>query len=443
VSSGGAEAKPGSPELQDRLYRNDGVDSFTRTDGALPDVRESSGHAAACDFDHDGDLDLFVAGRLVPGSFPDAPPSRLYRNDGGRFTDASAELAPALATAGMVTSALFTDVDGDGWSDLLLAAQWQPIRLLKNTDGRFTDVSDAAGLLPHSGWWNSLCAFDVDDDGDLDYVAGNRGLNTKYKASAEHPAKLFFADFDQSGTRDLVEAKYGGDTLLPVRGRSCSSGAMPFLKQKFPTYEKFAKSTLAEIYSPEQLESCDSLSATTLASCLLRNDGSGRFTLEPLPRRAQLAPIFGMVALGDLLVCAENSYAPEPETGRHDGGTGLVLRAVNGRLEVVPVREHGICFFGDRKALAARRGGEGAVELVFSCNDGPLVAYSTAGRALDGTFAPGTRLSFELPGGKRRAAEVSAGAGYLSQSAAIVVPSAATAVGIRAPGREEERRELR
>jgi len=453
VASGGAEVKQGDATLRDRIYRNDGGGVFTRDEKALPDVRESSGHACAADFDRDGDLDLFVAGRLVPGAYPDAPPSRLYRNDGGKFTDVTQELAPALLQAGMVTSALFTDVDDDGWLDLLVAAQWQPIRLLHNDGGTaFVDATATAGLAGHTGWWNSLCAWDVDADGDLDYVAGNQGLNTKYKANPEHPARLFFGDFDDNGTRDLIEAKYEGDNLLPVRGRSCSSQAMPFLTTKFPTYDQFASSLLKDIYTEQRLAACGQLAATTLASSLLRNDGKGHFTIEELPRRAQLAPIFGMVALGDLLVCAENSYAPEPETGRHDGGTGLVLRAAKNGIEVVPPIEHGICFFGDRKALVMRRTNAGACELVFANNNDALRAFGAAatprGNAIDLPKLPGnpqaigTRIVFEFGNGKKRAVEVHAGSGYLSCSRPDLRVELAVRASVRLPDGTQSVQEL-
>jgi hypothetical protein len=433
VASGGAEVPAGDPLLRDRFYRNDGELRFVRDDTVLPDVRDSSGHAAAADFDRDGDLDLVVAGRLVPGAYPDAPPSRLYRNDGGRFVDVTASAAPTLLQAGMVTSALWTDVDADGWLDLLLAAHWQPIRLLRNERGeRLVDATAAAGLAPHTGWWNSLCAFDADADGDLDYVAGNQGRNTKYKASPAHPARLYFGDFDGNGKRDLIEAKYEGDRLLPVRGRSCSSQAMPFLAKKFPTYEQFARSLLPEIYSAPQLASCGQLEATTLANSLLRNDGTGRFTVEPLPHRAQVAPLFGMVAIGDLLFGAQNSFAPEPETGRHDGGTGLVLRATANGLEVVPPREHGIAELGDHKALVAYPAA-GGLELLFARNHGALHAHRLwpGARAVvlprepGNPQAIGARLRLPVGNGRYRAIEVHAGSGYLAQSPLLLPPGAA------------------
>jgi hypothetical protein len=434
VASGGPDVAAGDPRLRDRLYRNDGAGKWTREEGTLPDVRDASGHAAAADFDRDGDLDLFVAGRLVPGLYPDAPPSRLYRNDGGKFVDATAELAPALLQAGMVTSALWTDVDADGRLDLLVAAHWQPIRLLRNDGKGLVDATAAAGLAAHSGWWNSLCAWDCDGDGDLDYVAGNQGLNTKYKANPDHPARLFFADFDDNGTRDLVEAKYEGDNLLPVRGRSCSSQAMPFLVTKFPTYEQFAGSLLKDIYPQQKLDTCGKLEATTLASSLLRNDGTGRFTIEELPRRAQIAPIYGMVALGDLLVAAQNSYSPEPETGRHDGGTGLVLRGSKAGLDVVPPTDHGICDFGDRKSIALRVAADGHAELLVGANDESVRAWRLAhgpartlalAKAKGNPGAIGTRVVFEWADGSRRATEVQAGSGYLSQTSTLVVPQGA------------------
>jgi hypothetical protein len=428
VASGGAEAKAGDGVLRDRLYRNDGGGTFARDDTVLPDVRDSSGHVAAADFDRDGDLDLFVAGRLVPGLYPDAPPSRLYRNDAGKFVDATKDLAPALLAAGMVTCAIFTDVDDDGWLDLLVAAHWQPIRLLRNDGGRaFVDATDAAGLAPHTGWWNSLCAWDVDADGDLDYVAGNHGLNTKYKARPDHPAHLYFGDFDDNGTRDLVEAKYEGDNLLPVRGRSCSSQAMPFLAEKFKTYDAFASSLLKDIYTETKLQKCGHLQATTLASSLLRNDGKGRFTVEPLPRRAQLAPLFGMVALGDLLVGANNSFAPEPETGRHDGGTGLVLRAGKNGIEVVPPEQHALVAAGDHKSVVARATGD-SLQVVIARNDGALHAYTVpatraapaAPPAIGGgkgnPQAIGARLRATFADGRVRAAERHAGGTYLAHA---------------------------
>lgn len=428
VASGGAEVPAGDARLADRLYRNDGSGKFVRDLAALPDHRDSSGHVALVDFDRDGQLDLVVAGRLVPGRFPEAPPSRLYRNTGGRFVDVTAERAPALLAAGMVTAVLASDVDADGWPDLLVAAHWQPLRYLHNEQGTFVDRSEAAGLLPHTGLWQSLVAFDVDQDGVLDYVAGNLGLNTKYKADAAHPYRLFWGDFDDNGTRDLIEAKYEGDRLLPVRGRSCSSQAMPFLRDKFPTYAQFASSVLGEIYPQDKLATCGQLAVTTLANSWLRRQPDGTFAVRPLPRRAQLAPLFGMAACGDWLVAAENSFAPEPETGRHDGGTGLVLAAHRDGPVVLPPQGHGMVDLGDRKALVVRAVTSG-IEVLVAHNDGPLRAFRLPGpRTLrlpgrpGNPTAIGARVVFCGERGERLAAEVAASSGYLGAGSALVVP---------------------
>lgn len=442
VASGGAHLPTGDAALQNRLYRNDGSGRFVRDEQALPPDRESSGHAIAFDFDRDGRIDLLVAGRLQPGHYPEAPPTRLYRNLGGRFADVTASVAPALLTAGMVTSVLATDVDQDGWQDLLVAAHWAPIRYLRNDGGRFVDRSEAAGLLPHTGWWNSLLAVDVDGDGRLEYIAGNQGWNTKYKASPEQPARLFYGDFDDNGSRDLIEAKYEGDRLLPVRGRSCSSQAMPFLAQKFPTYDQFASSVLRDIYPAQKLDSCGQLAATTLATSLLQHDGQGRFTVTPLPRRAQIAPVFGGVVLDDLVVLAQNSFAPEPETGRHDGGTGLVLQCRQGQLEVLPPSSHGMVDFGDRKAVVLRRCPDGSAELLVAHNDGPLRAWRwQAGQPRWLALPPrpgnpahlGSRVEFFGQDGRRGTVEPAAGSGYLGQSGAIAVPAWATRAELVAP----------
>ncbi|MBK8098028.1 MAG: VCBS repeat-containing protein [Planctomycetes bacterium] len=454
VVSGGVESPAGDPRQRDRLYRNE-AHRFVRDDDALPADGDSGSCAVAADFDRDGDLDLCLGGRCIPGRYPDAPGSRLLRNDGGRFVDVTAELAPALRAAGMVTSALWTDVDADGFVDLLVAAHWQPIRLLRNDGGkRLVDATAAAGLADATGWWNSLCAIDVDDDGDLDYVAGNQGKNSKYKADPEHPATLWYDDFDGNGTRDLIEAKYEGDRLLPVRGRSCSSQAMPFLADKFPTYERFASAVLGDIYQQDKLGKAGKLHATTLANSLLRNDGNGHFTIEPLPHRAQIAPIFGMAVIdGNLLVAAQNSFSPEPETGHHDGGTGLVLRAVGGNLVVVPPDEHGLVLGGDMKGLAlGELPNEPQPVIAIARNDDRVATFSVTrsepapAPAVVGhpgnPTAIGARLVFEFADGRKRATERHAGSGYLSQSTVQLTMPGAIAVQITLPDGRSSRQEL-
>ncbi len=438
VCSGGVEAPAGSPWLRDRLYRNDGAFTFVRDESALPDVRDSSSSACAADVDGDGDLDLVVGGRLVPGAFPDAPSSRFYRNDGGRFVDATADFAPALQTAGMVTSVALAPMDGDRWPDLLIAAQWQPLRLLRNRDGKgFEDATEAALLSASAGQWNSLQVLDADGDLDLDVVAGNLGHNTKYKASVDRPLGLVWSDFDDNGTRDVVETKYEGDRLLPVRGRSCSSQAMPFVAQKFPTYAQFAGSVLGDIYPQGKLANAGRLSCMQLDSSWLQNDGDGRLVLLPLPHRAQIAPLFGSVA-GDFdgdartdVLFATNSFSPEPETGHFDGGTGLQLAGDPAGFRVVAPSASGFVAAGDQKGLAlSDLDGDGRPEAVLATNNGPLRTFGLRGndswlsvQLHGGKGNPtgvGARVTVHRANGTRELRVILAGSGYLSQSSAQI-----------------------
>ncbi len=384
VVSGSVEAPAGDAAYADRLYLNDGTGSFTHAgDDVLPGFRDSGGVVAACDFDHDGDVDLFAGGRVVPGRYPESPFSRLYRNEGGRFVDVTAEVAPQVRRAGLVTDAAWLDLDGDGSIELVVTAHWQPVRVFaQDSQGRFTDRSEDLGFAAHTGWWNSVVALDVDGDGDADLVTGNVGLNTKYKASPDKPAKLFVEDFDQSGSLDVIEAKYEGSRLLPVRGRSCSSRAIPMLGEKFPTYDEFARATLDDIYSGGALADAQRFEATELASLLWRQGDDGRFTAEPLPKLAQIAPVFGL-AVSDLdgdgrddVFLAQNFYTPEPETGRMAGGLGVWLRATaEGTLEPVPSADSGIVIPEDAKAaLVSDFDGDHGPDLLLTTNGGPLRA---------------------------------------------------------------------
>ncbi len=434
VASGGIEAGERTELLRDRLYRNDGGLRFVdATAASLPDVRRSSSCVAAADFDRDGDLDLFVGTRVQPGRFPHSEPSVLLRNDGGRFVDVASERLPGGGALGMVTAAQWTDLDGDGWLDLAIAAQWQPLRVLGNDGGsRFVDRTEALGLAAVHGQWNSLVAADLDGDGDVDLAAGNLGLNSKYKASAKKPLRLYAKDFDGNGSFDVVEGKQQGDAMLPVRGLSCSSQAMPFVRQRFPTYDAFARANLADIYGGEALASCLELRCDELQHVVWRNDG-GRFVAEPLPRRAQLAPGYGLVAAdfdGDGrmdLVLAHNSWSPEPETGRMAGGLGAWLRGLGDcRFEAVEPARSGIVLPEDQKAVAlADLDADGAPEWLAAANDGPLRAFRVRTpppalavrlRGPDGNpSAIGARVALRGADGSRQVREVHAGGGCLGQ----------------------------
>ena len=441
VVSGSVEFGAESELLRDRLYLNDGRGGFGKSpDGTLPSLRDSGSVVTAADYDRDGDLDLFVGSRVVPGQYPTAPRSRLLRNDGGRFIEVADAVAPALGRSGLVTGAVWSDADGDGWIDLLVSHEWGPVKLYLNRRGMLEDKTTDANLAQHTGWWNGIAAADLDADGDMDYVVTNFGLNTKYTASPLEPATLYFGEFDATGAKRIIEAKLNGDTLLPVRGKSCSQHAVPFIEETLPTYHDFASASLDEIYSPQRLESALRLTATTLESAVLLNDGEARFSLLALPRLAQISPGFGVV-LAELdgdgsvdLAIAQNFFPTQPETPRMDGGTGLVLRGNgDGTFEPVWPAESGVVVQGDATALAATDlDGDGWIDLVAAVNDGRLLAFENRGNVRGRSIqvrlrgpqgnptGVGARVTLRRVDGLSQTFEVHAGASYLTQSAPVL-----------------------
>jgi len=449
VVSGGVECEPGDAVLRDRLYLNDGTGHFTKAPAdMLPDVADSSGVAVAADFDGDGDVDLFVGGRVIPGQYPLAPFSRLLRNDDGRFTDITEAAAPGLKKVGLVTGALWSDADGDGRVDLLLTLEWGPVQLWHNAGGRLENHTAEAGLADTSGWWNGITGCDLDKDGDIDYVVTNFGLNHKYHASPEEPALLYYGALDGTGNMRIVEAAHEEHLLYPVRGRSCSLGAMPFIERKFPNFASFAKSDLGGIYTPQALAGVHKFEATHLRSAVLVNSGAARFEMKPLPRLAQAAPGFGVVATdfdGDSNpdVCiAQNFFSPQPETGRMDGGLSILLSGDGrGALWPTSAAASGLVVPGDAKGLTVcDLNHDGWPDLAMTQNDGPLLTFinagavvfpptatssgATVGRMLavrlrgrpGNPTALGARVALVRSDATPQTAEVYGGSGYLSQS---------------------------
>jgi hypothetical protein len=451
VASGGVEADRGDERLLDRLYLNDSKGNLTRApSGTLPDLRESTSAVAAADFDRDGDVDLFVGSRVIPGQYPLSPASHLLQNEGGRFSDVTAALAPELQSAGMVTSGLWSDADGNGWVDLLVTYEWGPVRCYRNANGRLVDETTKAGLAERTGWWNGIAGGDVDRDGDMDYVVTNFGLNTKYHATSQQPALLYYGDFDKSGTMQLIEAEFEDETLFPVRGKSCSTRAMPFLADKFDTFREFASASLADIYTPDCLSEAHRFAATTLESGVLMNDGSGHFTFAPLPRLAQIAPGFGAV-VADLdldgaadVYLVQNFYTPQPETGRMAGGVSLLLRGDGkGGFTPVPPDASGLVVPGDAKSLTTTDvNGDQRPDLVVGINDAQVEAFvydgSSASRPLvvrlagprGNPLAAGARATVRQSDGTIQTFEDYSGGGYLSQSSRDAFVTAPAGVSI-------------
>ena len=451
VVSGGVECDPNTKVLRDRIYLNNGKGQFTKAaDEYLPNNFDSGSSVAAADYDRDGDLDIFVGGRIIPGKYPLTPSSRLLRNDDGKFSNA-AESA-TLTEIGMVTGAVWSDVDNDGWIDLLVAQEWGPIKYFRNEEGKLTDQTYQAGLSDVLGWWNGITAIDVDNDGDMDFAATNFGLNTKYHASFEKPTLLYYGDFNANGRQNIVEAEFEDETLYPVRGLSCTSNAMPHIIDKFDTYTSYALADLEEIYKPKCLSESKRCEANTLESGVFVNN-NGKFTFKAFPRLAQVAPGFGVVA-GDFdgdshadLYAVQNFYGPQAETGRMAGGLSVLLKGNgDGTFEAMPPRESGLYVGGDAKSLTTvDLNGDGQLDLVAGVNDDALVAFEHSRRTqgnlsiqLRGkngnTLAAGARIEVEFDDGTRKSAEVTAGSGYLSQSAPLVniaIPKGSKVVDIQ------------
>jgi hypothetical protein len=442
VTRGGAAQPAGSPDYQPRLWFNDGRGHFTPApDDALPALPIDAGAVAAADFDRDGRLDVFIGGRVLPGQYPDAPRSALLANRGGKFGDVTDGLAPALRAVGMVTAALWSDVDDDGWPDLLLTLEWGEVKYFHNREGKaFDDWTEKSGFAAAgAGWWRSIASGDFNGDGRLDYVVGNAGLNTPYHASPEHPTVLFAGDFGGRDPRELIEAVDEGGVLYPRRSRLELAAANPAVRIRFPKNDVFARASLAEIFGQDKLDAATRLAATELRSGVFLSQPDGTYRFEPLPRIAQIAPIDGLVA-GDFdgdghadIFVVQNSYAPVPAIGRFDGGLGQLLRG-DGRGHFAPMAaaESGLVVPGDAKAVAVTDlDRDGWPDFVVSRNDDSTLAFRNKGapgrrsvrvelRGLAGNpTAIGARVTADFKDGSIAAAEIHAGSGYYGQSAPV------------------------
>jgi hypothetical protein len=374
---------------------------------------------------------------VLPGKYPLSPRSALLVNHGGKFEDVTEALAPGLRTVGMVSSALWSDVDGDGWLDLLLALEWGQVSYFHNKQGEgFEDWTERAGFASAgTGWWTSLASADFNGDGKPDYVVGNVGLNTQYHASPEHPAVIFYGLFSGS-TPQLVEAYYEGDKLYPWRTRKDLGAQIPSILQRFPRNDLYARATLGEILGEDKLKAARRFAATEFQSGVFLSQPDGVYRFQPLPRIAQLAPAQGIVA-GDFdgdgkadIYVLQNSFAPIPAIGRFDGGLSQLLRGDGrGGFVVATPGETNLVVPGDAKALAVvDLDGDGWPDFLVTRNNGTSLAFrnqgvtgrhslrvSLHGPAANAT-AIGARVTLELADGSTQAMEVSAGSGYYSQS---------------------------
>jgi len=443
VVSGGVECEPGDAVLRDRLYINDGIGNFEKgPSDLLPDIRSSGSVVVAADINGDKRLELFIGGRIIPGKYPESPRSYVLRYTGSKYEDVTDIFAPEIKQLGMVTSALFTDVDGDHRPDLLVTYEWGPVRYFNNEGGKLIDRTSQSGLADRQGWFNSISGGDMDNDGDTDYLVGNFGLNTKYQATTTKPEIMYYGDFEGNGKKRIIEAKYENGIFFPHRGLGCSSDAMPMVKQNLPTYHQFAITSLQGIYTEDLLNNAEKFEANNLASGVLINQtddqGKVRFEFQPLPRIAQASPIFGSAVCdingdGNLdLYVVQNFFGPQRETGYMDGGVSLLLLGDGtGQFESVTPASSGLLVPWDGTSLTISDiNQDQRPDFIVGVNSGKLRVFvnqtksnSIAIRILDISEDRnhiGTKVSVIFSDGSIQLHEVSAGGGYLSQSAPVV-----------------------
>jgi enediyne biosynthesis protein E4 len=396
VVTGSNEFYSQAPELQDRLYLGDGRGHFVK-DSRLPNIAENGSCVAAADFDRDGDQDLFIGSRMVPGSYGYNPPSYLYINDGsGNFKNYTRRYLPHNKL-GMVTDALWADLDGDHYPELLVVGDWMPVTVLKNNRGRQFSLADT-GLKNAAGWWNTIQAADTDADGDLDFVLGNLGRNSRLKASPEKPAELLAGDFDQNGTVEQIISCYTEDGgPYPMVLKQDLQKQVPGIKKRFIRYADYAGKQVRDIFSPEALKEAVTWQVTNPNTSILVNKGKLRFHLQALPLEAQFSPVFGIETLDynhdghlDMLLTG-NFFDVLPEIGRYDANYGLLLQGKGrGAFEAVPPRTSGFFVTGQVRKSRLLAGARGHQLVLLAKNQGQLQVYRYPEKPAPGYLAKAT-----------------------------------------------------
>ncbi|MEA5460719.1 VCBS repeat-containing protein [Arcicella sp. LKC2W] len=439
VVSGSNEAPVGLFMYQDRLYENDGKGVFTEKMKALPSFLKSGSCVKAVDYDHDGDLDLFVGGRMEVNAYPKPVSSYILRNEsknGIRFTDVTAQFAPELQNIGLVCDALWTDYDNDGWQDLMLAGEWMPIAILKNNQGKGLERVENKELDSQVGFWNSIASGDFDNDGDTDYVAGNLGINTMNKVSDEFPMSVYGKDFNADGLYDAIPTVFFPDKdknryEVPFHTRDDLIKQTTILREKFDNYDKYAKANIKEVLSENDLKGALIFKANSMKTSYIENLGGGKFKITPLPIQAQTAPIFGMLmedfnADGNLdILMVGNDFGNEVSVGRLDAFNGLLL-AGNGQGSFKPLTLSQTAFLvsGDAKGLVRVTNAQGNPLFMATQNRGALKSFNLLKSLPTKTLKSNDAVVIEnLKNGKKRKTEINYGTSFLSQSSRSILLS--------------------
>ena len=419
--------------------------------------KASTGPLAMGDMDGDGDLDLFVGSRTLAGKYGANGKSMLMKNERGKF-----EVMQEWEELGMVSGAVLSDLDGDGFPELIVACEWGPVRVFKNEKGKFREVTQEMGLSEYKGWWNGVTTGDMNGDGRMDILATNWGLNSRYRASREHPLKMYNGDLDGNGVEEIVESSYDEelDKEVPVRGLKTVRRSAPYVGERIKSYREYGESSVEEIFG-EALKRARVLEVSTLESMMFINRGE-KIEAKALPMEAQLTPGYG-VSVGDYdgdgkedVFVSQNFYAVNPEDSRSDAGRGMWLKGDGkGGLKVVSGEESGVKVYGEQRGCAlGDYDGDGRIDLVVSQNGAQTKLY----RNVRGK--PGLRVRLKGPVGNRNGVgaqiriesgdrkgpvcEVKSGSGYWSQESAVQVMAIEerSRIRVRWPGGKETQSEI-
>lgn len=383
VGSGGYECEENDWLLQDRLYLNDGKGKFTRSVNSLPDLRSVTSVVAAADVDKDGDLDLFVGSRVIPGKYPLSPVSYLLINDGkAHFQPDQQKLPRPDGQLGMVTDASWNDINGDGDPDLLVVGEWMPLTVLINHHGQLKDETHAWIREDTQGWWQTICAGDFDHDGDIDFIAGNLGWNTQIKVSAAEPATLYYADFDQNGSIDPILCYYIQGKSYPANSLDDLTDQLPLLKKRFLQYKSYANAGISDLFDKKTLSSAGKLHAAMLGSVYLENRGKQGFAIKALPLQAQYAPLYALIAADinhdgalDFISGGNNSWT-RIKYGRYNANHLMMFEGDNkGHFTYVPQTKSG---FNVRENIRAMSTIENKRQrlVIIGANDRPVKVFN-------------------------------------------------------------------
>jgi enediyne biosynthesis protein E4 len=388
VACGGNEFPESSSALADRFYINDGKGNFTRSAQVLPAGKyESTSCVRPADYDRDGKMELFVGIRLKPFKYGVPCNAYILKYDGkGNLVNITAQVAPELLNIGMIRDMIWADVDGDGDLDMIIAGDWMPLKVFINENGRFKEKKDAFGSEKTAGWWNCLAAGDFNGDGKVDFIAGNHGLNSRFKATAEKPVSMYVNDFDLNGSVEQIICVYDGDKSYPLALKHDLTRQIPGLLKKYPKYEMYKDQQITDIFTPEQLKSAIRLDANLLETSLFINDGTGHFTRKPLPVEAQFSTVYAATT-GDFnhdgnldILLGGNLYNVKPEVGRYDASYGAFLQGDGqGGFTYIPARVSGFHLDGEIRDIKEVTTSKGKILVVARSND-PLQVFKETGR---------------------------------------------------------------